>query len=134
MNSTRWIESRGIRVWAKGDSLTLEGLAALEPGQASEVLNYARQNKAQLLEELRGSSDLPWPEPEPLPLVVRSEPWKYACLFAIASVYGAGLTRDSGGGFVLTCPDTMPKEAAQAAQDGLADLSGYLQARLAGEM
>lgn len=134
MNATRWIESRGIRVWAKGDSLTLEGLAALEPEQASEVLNYARQNKAQLLDELRGPSDLPWPEPDTFPLVVRSEPWKYACLFAIASVYGAGLTKDAGGRLVLTCPATMPQGAAQAAQEGLAELSGYLQARLAGEM
>lgn len=73
---------------------------------------------------------LPWPEPEPFPLVVRSEPWKYACLFAIASVYGAGLTKDHGGGLTLICPDTMPQEAAQAARDGLAELAGYIGARL----
>lgn len=75
---------------------------------------------------------IPWPEPEPFPLVVRSEPWKYACLFAVASVYGAGLTKDTGGRLVLTCPATMPLGAAQAAQEGLAELSEHLQMRLAG--
>ena len=73
---------------------------------------------------------LPWPEPESFPLVVRSVPWKYACLFAIASVYGAGLTRDAGGGLALTCPAIMPQEAAQAARDGLAELAGYIGGRL----
>ncbi|WP_089274640.1 hypothetical protein [Humidesulfovibrio mexicanus] len=52
MSVARWIESRGVRVWAEGDALTLEGLAALEPEKASEVLTFARQNKKQLLEEL----------------------------------------------------------------------------------
>ena len=59
MTAACWIESRGIRVWAEGDALTLEGLAALEPEQASEVLAFARQNKALLLEELGGPSGLP---------------------------------------------------------------------------
>ncbi len=54
MTAARWIESRGIRVWAEGGALTLEGLAALEPEQASKVLAFARQNKARLLEELGG--------------------------------------------------------------------------------
>lgn len=39
--------------------LTLEGLAALDPEQASEVLHFARQNKARLLEELGGPPGLP---------------------------------------------------------------------------
>ena len=77
-----------------------------------------------------GPSGLPWPEPEPFPLVVRSVPWKYACLFAIASHFGAGLTKDAGGGLTLTCPATMPQEAAQAAQDGLTELAGYIGGRL----
>lgn len=130
MSAVRWIESRGVRVLAEGDSLTLEGLAALGPEQASEVLTYARQNKARLLEELRGPSGFPWPEPEPFPLVVRSVPWKYACLFAIASVYGAGLTRDAGGGLTLTCPATMPQGATQAARNGFTELAGYIGRRL----
>ncbi len=52
MTAARWIESRGVRVWAEGDSLTLAGMSALTPEQAAEVLAYARQNKARLLEEL----------------------------------------------------------------------------------
>jgi len=75
---------------------------------------------------------LPWPMPEPSPLVVRSEPWKYSCLFALASHFGAGLTKDAGGGLTLTCPATMPQEAAQAARDGLAELEGYVLRRLRG--
>lgn len=59
MSAARWIESRGVRVWAEGDSLTLEGLAALGPEQASEVLAFARQNKAQILEELGEPPGLP---------------------------------------------------------------------------
>lgn len=68
--------------------------------------------------------------PEPSPLVVRSEPWKYACLFAIASVYAAVLTREAGGGLTLACPATMPPAAAQAARDGLAELAGYIRGRM----
>lgn len=77
-----------------------------------------------------GPSGLTWPEPEPFPLVVRSVPWKYACLFAIASHFGAGLTKDAGGGLTLTCPATIPQEAAQAARVGLAELAGYIGGRL----
>jgi len=68
--------------------------------------------------------------PEPFPLVVRSEPWKYACLFAIASVYGAGLTKDAGGGLTLANPTMMPQEAVQAAQEGLSELAEYIQVLL----
>jgi len=68
--------------------------------------------------------------PEPFPLVVRSVPWKYACLWAIVSHFGAVLTRDAGGALTLTCPATMPHEAAQAARDGLAELAGYIGGRL----
>lgn len=75
-------------------------------------------------------SPLPWPTPEPFPLAVYSVPWKYACLWAIVSHFGAGLTKDAGGGLTLTCPATMPQEAAQVAQDGLAELAGYIGGRL----
>ncbi len=54
MNAARWIESRGVRVWAEGDSLTLDGLDEITPELASEVVAYARQNKVLLLEELMG--------------------------------------------------------------------------------
>ena len=73
---------------------------------------------------------MPWPMPEPYPLVVRSEPWKYACLFAIASAFGVVLTKDVEGRLTLTCKPTMPQEAAQAARDGLAELAGYIGRRL----
>jgi len=71
-----------------------------------------------------------WPAPEPFPLEVGSVPWRYACLFALVSVYGAGLTKDAGGGLALAIPSTMPPEAAQAARDGLVELAGYLGGRL----
>jgi hypothetical protein len=102
------------------------------PPQANSAntANYANAIPPPPLSTAGGPSDLPWPEPEPFPLVVRSEPWKYACLFAIASVYGAGLTKDAGGGLTLTCPETMPQGAAQAAQDGFAGLAGYIGGRL----
>jgi len=129
MSAARWLVSQGVRVLAESDTLTLEGLAALTPEQAAKVVAYARQNKARLLEELGGLSGLPWPEPEQEPMQVYSLPWKYACLFAIASVYGAGLTKDAGGGLALTSPATMPPEAAQAARDGLAELADYVESR-----
>lgn len=59
MNPVQWIESLGVRVWVDGDRLTLEGLAALGPQRASEVVAYARENKLQLLNELGGPSGLP---------------------------------------------------------------------------
>lgn len=83
-----------------------------------------------LLQALQRPSGLPWPEPEPGHLVVYSAPWKYACLWAIVSHFGVWLIRDSGGCYGLSCPDTMPKEAAQAAQDGLAELLDYIMSRL----
>jgi len=54
MTAAKWIESRGVKVLAEGDSLTLAGLSALTPDQAGQVLAFARQNKMQLLEELGG--------------------------------------------------------------------------------
>lgn len=92
--------------------------------------NIEHKNPTPALSTDGGPSGLPWPEPEPFPLVVQSEPWKYACLFAIATVYGAGLARNAAGGLCLTCPATMPQEAAQAARDGLAELAGYIGGRL----
>ena len=103
------------------------------PPQANSAntANYANAIPTPALGTDGGPSGLPWPEPEPFPLVVRSVPWKYACLFAIASVYGAALTKDAGGGLLaLTCPATMPQEAAQAARDGLTELAGYIGGRL----
>lgn len=92
--------------------------------------NIEHKNPTPDLNTAGGPSGLPWPEPEPFPLVVRSLPCKYACLFAIASVYGARLTKNAGDGFTLTCTATMPQEAAQAARDGLAELAGYIGGRL----
>lgn len=97
---------------------------------SANTANYANAIPTPVLRTAGGPSGLPWPEPEPFPLVVRSVPWKYACLFAIASYFGAGLTKDAGGGLTLTCPATMPQEAAQAARDGLAELAGYIGGRL----
>lgn len=59
MSAVRWLSSQGVRVWADGGSLTLEGLAALGPQRASEVVAYARENKLQLLKELGGPLGLP---------------------------------------------------------------------------
>jgi len=75
-----------------------------------------------------GQLGLPWPEP--FPLMVQSVPWKYACLFALASHFGATLTINLGGSLTMVCPATMPQEAAQAAQVGLAELAGYVRERL----
>lgn len=130
MNATHWIKSCGVRVLAEGNALTLEGLAALTPDQASEVLAFARQNKARLLNELGGPSGLAWPKPEPGPIDTYTPAGRYACLWAIVTVYGAWLAKDAEGGLTLTCPATMPQEAAQAAQDGFAELAGYIGGRL----
>lgn len=97
---------------------------------SANTANYANAIPTQALSTDGGPSGLPWPEPEPFPLVVRSVPWKYACLWAIVSHFGAGLTKDAGGWFTLTCPATMPQDAAQAARDGLAELAGYILGRL----
>ncbi len=59
MSAARWIEAQGVRVWAKGDSITLEGLDTIRPELASRVLAFAKQNKGQLLIELGGPSGLP---------------------------------------------------------------------------
>ncbi len=59
MSAARWIASHGVRVWADGDCLTLEGLAALGPQRAAEIVAFARENKLQLLNELGGPSGLP---------------------------------------------------------------------------
>lgn len=57
MTAAKWIESCGVQVTAEGDSLRLVGLASLTPGQAAEVLAFARQNKTRLLEELGAQVD-----------------------------------------------------------------------------
>jgi len=102
---------------------------AVQHGRNTGATNRATE-AGNLLRPAQRLSGFLWPEPEPFPLVVRSVPWKYACLFAIASAYGAALTQDAGGGLVLSCPATMPQEAAQAARDGLAELAGYIGGRL----
>lgn len=79
---------------------------------------------------MRQPSGLSWPEPEPGPIETVTPAGRYACLFAIVSVYGAGLTKDTGGRLTIACPTTMPQEAAQAARDGLAELAGYIGGRL----
>jgi len=128
-------------VHAKADAKCGLKALALKTLQGAKVRNAVRnmretpcenvcENGAVFAQANAKIHGLPWPEPEPFPLVVRSVPWKYACLFAIASVYGAGLTREAGGGLTLTCPATMPQEAAQAARDGLAELAGYIRGRL----
>ena len=68
--------------------------------------------------------------PEPGPIDTRAPAGRYACLWAIATAYGAGLTKDAEGGLTLAFPYTMPQEAAQAAKDGLAELAGYIGERL----
>lgn len=130
MSAVRWIESQGVRVQCEGDSLILEGLDEIRPELASEVLAFARQNKAQLLAELGGAASIPWPPPESGVLVVRSVPWQYALLHALAAMYGAGLTKSTGGGLTLNCPATMPQAASQAARDHLAELASYIEGRL----
>jgi hypothetical protein len=72
-----------------------------------------------------------WPMPEPGPIETVTPAGKYACLFAIASAFGVVLTKDVEGRLTLTCTPTMPQEAAQAARDGLAELTGYIGRRLA---
>lgn len=59
MTATTWIEGRGVRVRVKGGNVILEGLAALGQDGAAEVMAYARQHKARLLEELGGPSGPP---------------------------------------------------------------------------
>ena len=130
MSAAGWIAARGVRVWAEGDALTLEGLASLPPGQAAEVLAFARQNKARLLEELGGPSGLPWPMPDPVPIDTCTSAGRYACLYAIADVYGLELVQDAEGGFTLTCPATAPLDAKRAALDGLHELTPYIVERL----
>lgn len=76
-----------------------------------------------------GPQKCPWPEPEPFPLVERSEPWKYACLHAIVSEFRVGLMFDTVSGLTLACPATMPLDAAQAVREGLAELTAYIRAR-----
>lgn len=97
---------------------------------SANIANYANVNPDLKLTPYGEFSELLWPEPEPFPLALWSEPWKYACLFALASSYGAGLTKDAGGRLTLACPPTMPQEAIQAARDGLAELAGYIGGRL----
>lgn len=130
MSAARWLESQGIRVWAKDDALTLEGLSALTPENEAKVLDYARQNKTRLLEELRAPVALAWPMPESGHLAIYSAPWKYACLFALASHFGAVLTHDTRGVLGLVCPATMPQDAVHAAQEGLNELGDYMRERV----
>lgn len=114
---------------------------AIKSLQSSRVGQSVGQVVGQTVPQDRGQSPsrgtriravalTPWPEPEPFPLAVRSEPWKYACLWAIVSHFGAGLMKDAVGTLILACPDTMPQEAVQAAQEGLSELAEYIQVLL----
>ncbi len=89
---------------------------------SANTANYANAIPIPALGTDWGPSGLPWPEPEPFPMVVRSMPWKYACLWAI----GAGLTRNAQGELTLICPATMPHDSTQAARDGLTELANYI--------
>lgn len=131
MNATQWVESKGVRVWAEGDTLTLEGLSCLAPEQAASLVEYARENKARLLEELEGVVELPWPEPEYGHLTVCSESWKYFWLFTLVTEHGAVLVKETDGKVELRCPATMPADRAHVAKEGVTEMTGYLQRRLA---
>lgn len=130
MSIVQQIERHGARVYAEDGSLILEGLDTLEEARAREILAFARQNKVLLLSELGESSGLHWPEPEPGTLEPHSTSWKYACLWAIVTTFGATLANDARDSLALICPDSMPQSAAQAARDGLAELTGYIQERI----
>lgn len=88
------------------------------------------ENEAVFAQVNAKNTGLAWPMPEPSPIETVTPAGRYACLWAIASVYGAGLTKNASGGLTLTCPATMPPEAAQAAWDGLRMLETYMRGRL----
>lgn len=100
-----------------------------QPNSANTA-NYANAIPTPALSTAGKPSGLPWPMPEPGPIDTRAPAGRYACLWAIATAYGAGLTKDAEGGLTLAFPYTMPQEAAQAAKDGLAELAGYIGERL----
>lgn len=131
--SAKWKNRATVGQNLATDSIRIIRTIRTIPPQANSAntANYANANPTPAFGTGSGPSCLTWPEPEPFPLVAYSVPWKYACLFAIASVYRAGLTKDAGGGLILTCPATMPQEAAQAAQDALAELQDYIKERSA---
>jgi len=73
---------------------------------------------------------IPWPEPEPGPIETVTPAGKYALLFAMVSHFGAGLTKDAGGGLALALPASVPPAPAQAIRDGFAELQAYVQGRV----
>lgn len=99
---------------------------------SANTANYANAIPTPELSTDGGPSGLPWPEPEPGPVDTATPAGRYACLFAIASVFGAGLTQETGGRLALACPATMPQDAAQAARDGLTELADYIGGRQTG--
>lgn len=82
--------------------------------------------EAASLEEPKG---ITWPQPEPGPIETTLPAGRYACLEALASYFGAGLTKNSGGGLALTFPPNVRPEPAQAIRDGFAELHGYIKER-----
>jgi hypothetical protein len=68
--------------------------------------------------------------PEPGQINTSTTAGRYVCLWAIAAVYRAGLREDAEGRLTLDYPATMPLEAVQAAQEGLAELTAYIVGRL----
>jgi hypothetical protein len=52
MSAVQHIRETGVNIFLVGDRVRLEGLAALPPDQARRLVDFARQHKAVLLEEL----------------------------------------------------------------------------------
>jgi len=77
-----------------------------------------------------GPTPVLWPRPEPGPVETTLSAGRYACLEALASYFGAGLVRDSGGRLALTFPPNVRPEPAQAIRDGFAELKGYITTRI----
>lgn len=119
-------------------SLKALAIKALWASSAQRPVQHGRNagatNRAteagNLLHPEQRLSGLSWPMPEPGPIDTSAPAGRYACLWAIATAYGARLTKDAEGRLTLAFPYTMPQEAAQAAKDGLAELAGYIGERL----
>lgn len=96
-------------------------------GDLASVPGYIRAwVEAAFLEEPKA---IAWPQPEPGPIETTLPAGRYACLEALASYFGAGLTKDAGGGLALTFPPNVRPEPAQAIRDGFAELRGYIRGR-----
>lgn len=130
--AAKWRNRAADRLTPATDSIrNIRTIRTIPPQtNSANTANYANAIPTPALSTDGGLSGLPWPEPEPGPIDTRAPAGRYACLWAIATAYGAGLTKDAGGGLALTSPATMPPEAAQAARDGLAELADYIGKRV----